>query len=104
MNGNDCMASIRRVTAWAAGYRPRSATEQDEGTQPKGLCDSLGTSSLNRKVRFSSDVALSPDVPFVPRQERDSLTYPESEVWELSTKYVHSFFRMFSGIHEMRFS
>lgn len=39
MNGNDCMASIRRVTAWAAGYRPRSATEQDEGTQPKGLCE-----------------------------------------------------------------
>lgn len=32
------------------------------------------------------------------------VTYPASDSSELSTKYTHSFFLMFSGIHELRLS
>lgn len=36
--------------------------------------------------------------------EQERVTYPASDSLQLSTKYMHSFFLIFSGIHELRFS
>lgn len=98
--------SIRKVIHWETRYQPCSDTQQDKETYQNEFVNSLDTSSLGRKVGFSGAVQLSPNVPFAPLagEGKEGLTYPESDVWELSTKCTHSFFRMFSGIHEMRFS